>query len=259
MTKKLWVRAGGLCLPLLLLVAGCKRSTQANKPAAAAPHYTQIDNATAGAIAGTIHFTGVPPTPATIDMSEDPACGVASKTPNMTEQYVVHHGRMANVFVYVKEGLGNRVYMPTKTPVVLDQKGCRYIPHVIGAMVGQPVEFRNSDPTKHNVHIIAPGSTYATGFSISEPPGSAPQQHIFHTPGLMIPVRCDFHPWMEAFLNLVKTPFFAVSGTDGHFEIKGLPAGKYTLAAVQERLGEKTQTLTVESGKTTTVNFTLSQ
>ena len=259
MTKKALARVGGLCLPLLLIVAGCNSSTQAHKSAAAAPHYVRIENATAGRITGTIHFTGNAPTPVAIDMSEDPACGIASKKPNMTEQYVVNEGRMANVFVYVKDGLGNRVYMPTKTPVVVDQKGCRYIPHVIGAMVGQPVEFRNSDPTKHNVHIIAPGTTYATGFSISEPPGSEPQQHIFHASGLMIPVRCDYHPWMEAFLNLVKNPFFAVSDADGHFEIKGLPPGKYTLTAVQEKLGGKTQQVTVESGKATTVNLTFNQ
>ncbi len=247
---------------LVFVVAGCNKNTTANRPAGPTPQsvkYTPIDVANSGTVSGTIHFTGKAPTPIAIDMAQDPACGVASKTPNFTEQYVVHDGRMANVFVYIDNGLGNRVYMPTKTPVVLDQKGCRYVPHVIGAMVGQPVEFRNSDPTMHNVHIVSPADPNAAGFDISQPPMGGTQQHIFRTPALTIPVRCNNHPWMEAFLNVVKNPFFAVSGADGKFEIQGLPPGNYTLVAMQEKLGTQTQAITVSSQKTTDANFTFSK
>ncbi len=263
MPEKFSLRAVWLGLPLLALaLAGCNKNTAANKPAASAAQpvtYTQIDPATAGTISGTIHFKGKAPAPIAIDMAQDPACGVASKTPNDTEQYAIHDGKMTNVFVYVKDGLGNLTYMPSTAPVVLDQKGCRYVPHVIGAMVGQPVEFRNSDPTMHNVHIVPPGEQDATGFDISQPPMGGTQQHIFHHAGLMIPVRCNNHPWMEAFLNVVTNPFFAVSGPDGKFTISGLPPGNYTLVAVQEKLGTETQSITVQSKKTTDANFTFSK
>lgn len=250
----------------VLVIAGCNQNTTKNRPAETAaqsparpPVNAQIDLATAGTVTGTIRFTGHAPKPIRIDMLQDPACGFATKTPNYTEQYVVQDGKMANVFIYIKDGLGNRIYAPSTTPVILDQKGCRYVPHVIGAMIGQPVEFRNSDPTMHNVHIVPPGDSNAAGFDISQPPMGGTQEHVFHTAGLMIPVRCNNHPWMEAFLNVVKNPFFAVSGTDGKFEIKGLPPGKYTLVAVQEKLGEQSQSIAVQSQKTTAVNFTFNK
>jgi plastocyanin len=264
MPEKTFLRTRFWIVPLLVLaLAGCNKRAGSNSSAggsgnaSAAPSAnTQIDLTTAGTVSGTIRFSGDAPKPIAIDMAQDPACSEATKTPNMTEQYVVHDGRLANVFVYVQDGLSNRIYMPSKTPVVLDQKGCRYVPHVIGAMAGQPVEFRNSDPTMHNVHIVPPGSQDATGFDISQPPMAGTERHVFRTAGLMIPVRCNNHPWMEAFLNVVKNPFFAVSDADGKFEIQGLPPGNYTLVAVQEKLGTQTQQITVQSRKTSVANFT---
>lgn len=258
---KYFFRSAVFGVPILILaIAGCNRSTTANKTAVPTRpiQYTQIDAATAGTVSGTIHFTGTAPAPIAIDMAQDPACADL-KRQNMTEQIVVHHHRMANVFVYVRDGLGNRVYMPTKLPAVLDQKDCRFTPHVIGAMIGQPVEFRNSDPTMHNVHIIPPDAQDPGGFNTSQMRPGSTQRHIFRTTGTMIPIRCDYHPWMEAFLNVVKNPFFAVSNGDGRFEIKGLPPGQYTLVADQEKLGSQTQSVTVESRKTTAVNFTFTR
>lgn len=261
MRSKNFARVGLWILPLLALaLAGCNQHSKPNPsaagnttPSATPAANAKIDPATAGSVSGTIRLKGTAPTPIVIDMAQDPACG---QTPNMTEQYVVHDGRFANVFVYIKDGLGNRIYMPTKTPVVLDQKGCRYIPHVIGAMVSQPVEFRNSDHTMHNIHIVPPGSDDAAGFDISQPPMAGTEQHIFRNAGLMIPIRCNNHPWMEAFLNIVKNPFFAVSSVDGTYEIQGLPPGTYTLVAVHEKLGTQSQLITIESHKASTANFT---
>ncbi|MHB1935282.1 MAG: carboxypeptidase regulatory-like domain-containing protein [Acidobacteriaceae bacterium] len=267
MPKKLCARSGFWTIPLLALaLAGCSKHAGTNPSAASAGSATatqsanaRIDPATAGSVSGTIHFSGKSPTPIVIDMAQDPACSEATKTANTTEQYVVHNGKLANVFVYVKDGLGNRIYMPTKMLVVLDQKGCRYIPHVIGSMVGQPVEFRNSDATMHNVHIVPPGSQDSAGFDISQGPMAGTQQHVFRQAGLMIPVRCNNHPWMEAFLNVVENPFFAVSNAEGTFEIQGLPPGTYTLVAVHEKLGTRTLQVTVQSHETSTANFTFSK
>jgi plastocyanin len=267
MLGKNYPRVGLCAIPLLALsIAGCNRHSgtsssaaeNTSSPAAAAAN-SQIDPVTAGSVSGTIRFEGKAPTPIVIDMAQDPACGEGSKTPNMTEQYVVHDGRLANVFVYIKDGLGNRTYPPSKTPVVLDQKGCRYIPHVIGAMVGQPVEFRNSDRTMHNIHIVPPGSDDSSGFDISQAPMAGTEQHIFRDTGLMIPIRCNNHPWMEAFLNIVKNPFFAVSSTEGTYKIQGLPPGTYTLVAVHEKLGTQSQQITIESHKAATSNFAFSK
>ena len=266
MPEKTYACIGLWTVPLLALaLAGCNKHTGTNPSAYEAGNTVapaanaQIDPATAGSVSGTIHLSGNAPTPIVIDMAQDPACSQATKIPNTTEQYVVHDGKLANVFLYIKAGLGNRIYMPAKTPVVLDQRGCRYVPHVIGAMVGQPVEFRNSDRTMHNVHIVPPDSEDSAGFDISQAPMAGTEQHVFRTAGLMIPVRCNNHPWMEAFLNVVKNPFFAVSSADGKFEIQGLPPGTYTLVAVQEKLATETQQITVRSHESSIANFTFSK
>lgn len=266
MLRKHHAGVGILAVSLVVLsFAGCSKHAGPNPSAventrsfAGPSANAQIDPATAGSVSGTIHFNGKAPSPIVIDMAQDPACSEGSTTPNMTEQYVVQDGRLANVFVYVKGGLGNRIYMPTKTPVVLDQKGCRYIPHVIGAMAGQPVEFRNSDRTMHNIHIVPPGSD-SSGFDISQPPMAGTEQHVFRASGLMIPVRCNNHPWMEAFLNVVQSPFFAVSKPNGTYEIRGLPPGIYTLVAMHEKLGTQSQQITIQSHKASKANFAFSK
>src|SRR5690349_2883996 len=147
-------------LPLLLCAAmliagGCKRSeTGASTGISPAAHpFTQIDPATAGSIEGTVHLVGKAPERIEIDMAQDPACAMSPYGKNLTEGIVSNSGKLTNVYVYVKDGLGDKVYPAPMAPAVLDQKGCRYVPHVLAAMVGQPVEFRNSDPTMHNVHM----------------------------------------------------------------------------------------------------------
>jgi plastocyanin len=235
--KGFGVVKAGLCAGLVLVSAGCKKSSSA--PAVS---YTQVDLANGATITGTIHFAGKAPAPVEIDMAQDPACSMAGT--NMTEQTVVHDGGLANVFVYVKDGLGNKVYPTTRTPVVIDQKGCRFVPHVSGAMVGQAVQFMNSDGTMHNVHMTptAPGND---AFDVSQGPNSGPDTRQFHAPELMIPLRCNNHPWMQGFLNVVSNPFFAVSDSEGHYTIKGLPAGTYTVVADHEQLGLQSVTVTV--------------
>ncbi|HTV13581.1 MAG TPA: carboxypeptidase regulatory-like domain-containing protein [Acidobacteriaceae bacterium] len=234
---------------LLLVAAGCKKSSTSAPP----KNYTTIDWANSGTISGTIHFTGKAPERIQIDMGQDPVCALAPA--NLTEQYIVQNGGLDNVFVYIRSGLGNKAYAAPSTPVVMDQKGCRFIPHVIGVMAGQPVKFTNSDATMHNVHMI-PTIAANQAVDISEAPNSPGASRTLSTPELMIPVRCNNHPWMEGYINVVDNPFYAVSGDGGHFTIKGVPPGTYTIEADHEQLGQKTATVTVSPHQTATVDIT---
>lgn len=242
---------------LLVAAAGCKKSStgasSATSESQPQKQYTTIDWANAGTISGTIHFTGKAPKRIPIDMGQDPVCSLSPT--NLTEQYVVDNGGLENVFVYIKSGLGDKAYGAPATPVVMDQKGCRFVPHVLGVMVGQAVKFTNSDGTMHNVHMIPTVSTNQS-VDISEGPNSPAESRRFASPELMIPVRCNNHPWMEGFINVVANPFYAVSGDGGHFTIKGVPPGTYTIAADHQVLGEKTTTVTVTPHHTTTVDLT---
>ena len=260
---RLFVLAAGSAA-ILFASTGCQQIkpplvlTNDQNQSAAAVTYTKIDPATAGTVTGTIHWKGAVPQRIRIDMAQDPACAYGSKTPNLTEQYVVHNGGLANVFLYVQSGLGAKRYAPSATPVVLDQKGCRYTPHVIGVMAGQPVEFHTDDPTMHNIHLepTAPGNV---AVDISQAPMGQPEQHIFPMPELMLPVRCNNHPWMEAFINVAQSPFYAVSDADGHFTITGLPPGTYTLAAIHEKLPSQVLQITVPAPGTVHADFTFSR
>jgi plastocyanin len=236
----------------LVVLAGCKKPAGSGS-SETKPAFTQIDWNTAGTISGTIHFAGKMPEPVQIDMAQDPVCSLSPA--NYSEQYVGKNGGLQNVFIYVKDGLGNKVYPVPSSPVVVDQKGCRYTPHVVGAMVGQKISFTNSDPTMHNVHMIPTVGGNQTA-DISQAPNGQPESRIFSKPELMMPVRCNNHPWMQAFVNVVENPFFAVSASDGHFEIKGLPPGTYTVVADHEVLGQQTATITVGAKQIATQDFT---
>jgi plastocyanin len=238
---------------LLMIAAGCKKSSTGTSSTQSQKNYTTIDWANSGTITGTIQFTGKAPKRIPIDMGQDPVCSLAPA--NLTEQYVVDNGGLENVFVYIKSGLGNKAYAPPSKPVVMDQKGCRYDPHVIGVMPGQPIEFTNSDNTMHNVHMIPTLSTNQA-VDVSEAPNGPGENRTLSTPELMIPVRCNNHPWMEAFVNVVANPFYAVSEDGGHFTIKGVPPGTYTVVTDHEKLGEKTTTVTVAPHQTATINVT---
>jgi len=235
----------------LLLACGCR------KPASTAtqPALLQPDYANGATVTGTIHASGKFPAPVLIDMGQDPACDLSSTTPNMSEQYAVHDGAMANVYLYIKQGLGDSKYAVPATPVRLDQKGCRYVPHVVAVMAGQTLLVSNSDMTMHNVHPL-PQEAANHASDMTEAPGSKPMAMSYAAPEQMVPVRCNNHPWMEAFLNVAPSPFYAVSDSTGKYAIHGLPPGTYTLAAVQEKLGEQDQTITVPAHGTATADFT---
>jgi plastocyanin len=255
MNKKTGWIAGASMLALfaLMLLAACnkKESTeQSNNTMAeqqAAPAATPIDPATVATVNGTVKFDGAAPKAAKIDMSQDPAC----KGANEAENVVVEGGDVANVFVYVKDGLGTRTFDVPKDAVILDQSGCKYHPHVLGVMTGQTVEIKNDDQTTHNIH---PTPKDNREWNESQPPSSAPLEKSFAREEIMLPVKCNQHPWMKMYINVVKSPFYAVTDKSGKYEIKGLPPGTYTIAFVQEKLGEQDQTVTVGPKDTKTVD-----
>jgi plastocyanin len=256
MKTKTWMKV--CCMPALLglaLLAGCgKKETAEEQPAAspaAAPAAaaTPIDPATVATIVGVVKLDGEALKAAKIDMSQDPAC----KGTNMAENVVASGGNLANVFVYVKEGLGSRTFNAPTEVITLDQSGCKYHPHVMGVMTGQTIKIVNSDPTTHNIH---PTPKDNREWNESQPPQAAALEKTFAREEIMLPVKCNQHPWMRMFVNVVKSPFYAVTGPDGKFEIKGLPPGDYTIAFVQEKLGEQTAKVTVAAKDTKTVDMT---
>jgi plastocyanin len=161
--------------------------------------------------------------------------------------------QLQNVFVYVKDGLGNQTFPAPKTPVHLDQVGCRYTPHVFGVQVGQPVEITNSDPTVHNVHAYAKTNNE---FNFSQVTKGRRDTRVFDKPEIMVPFKCEVHGWMVSYAGVLPHPFFSVSQEDGTFEIKGLAAGTYTIEAWHEQLGAQTQTVTVDGKGGATIDFT---
>ncbi len=241
-------------LVALLLLAACNKkenteqsSNSTAQQEAPAPAATPIDPGTVATVNGTVKFDGAAPKPSKIDMSQDPAC----KGVNQAENIVAADGDLANVFVYVKDGLGSRTFDVPRDPVVLDQQGCKYHPHVLGVMAGQTVDIKNDDMTTHNIH---PTPKDNREWNESQPPSSPAIEKNFAREEIMLPVKCNQHPWMKMYINVVKTPFFAVTDKSGKYEIKGLPPGDYTIAFVQEKLGEQDQKVTVGPKETKTVD-----
>jgi hypothetical protein len=217
-----------------------------------------------GTVSGVISFEGTPPAPKKIDTSADPVCG--QKNPNLsTDDTVVTDGKLANTFVYIKEGtvdagkkISEYTWATPNTAVQLDQNGCHYAPHVLGVQVNQKLSITNSDATQHNIH---PTPKLNPEWNQTQANGAAPIEKSFARPEVLIPVKCNQHPWMKAYIGVMRTPFFAVSGKDGSFEIKGVPPGKYTVVAWKEggpNGQEKTMEVTVPANGAGKADFTFS-
>jgi len=222
----------------------------------AAPMESPVDASTAGDISGTITFEGDPPAMEAIDMAAEPTCAEMYDGQPMTQSVVVGSGGgLANVLVYVSEGLGDLEFPTPQESVEIDQQGCRYIPHVLAVQTGQTLVIRNSDGILHNINAQPQQNR---GFNISQPVNMT-SERTFPVQEVMIPLRCDVHGWMNAYLGVVSHPFFAVSSEDGSFDLSTLPPGDYVVEAWHERYGTQTQNVTVATGETAQVEFTFSE
>jgi plastocyanin len=251
--RNVWVSILGVGLVATLACGGGQSTSQEPGAPAGAPGGQKVDPATAGGIKGVVTLEGAAPQNQPIKMNADPVCVKQNTTPQFQETYEVADGKLANVFVYVKDGLGNYVYDPPTDSPKIDQQNCRYHPHVFGMRVGQKLEILNSDPTLHNIHALPKNNAE---FNNGQPLQGMKMDHTFTAKEVMVPFKCDVHGWMNAYVGVLDHPYFATTDKSGAFELKSVPPGTYTIEAWHEKLGPMTQMVTVGAKESKDVNFT---
>ena len=265
---KVWLTVT-VALSLLALGSSCSKTADNGgnrnaEPTTAGKTYTSKGDE--GTVSGVMAYNGTAPAPKKIDSSADPVCG--QRNPNLTtEDTVVTDGKLANVFVYIKDGtaadgtkIGDYTFATPSDAVTLDQQGCHYKPHVLGLQANQKLRITNSDPTQHNIH---PTPRFNPEWNQTQPNGAPPIEKTFARPEVLIPVKCNQHPWMKAYVGVLKHPMHGVTGADGTFTIKGVPPGTYTVAAWHEKGGpngtEKTMQVTVPANGSAKADFTFGE
>lgn len=231
-------------------VAGCAKQENSES---SSPN-TSVDPSTAGSVSGVVTVEGTFPVSKPIDMSASSACVQANPSPVVPPTVVIgQNGALANVVVYVKQGLGHyRFETPTETAVLV-QKDCMYEPHVVALMTDQPFEIRNNDPTMHNVH---PMPKHNRQWSTSQPAGSAALKSTFARPEFAMAVLCNVHPWMRALVFVFDQPYFAVTSKTGTFDLSNLPPGTYTIEAWHEAYRAQDQTVAIGPKESKSISFT---
>jgi plastocyanin len=258
--KKIWIGVG---LAFALTLGGCGGGEKAEAPKAdagatpaAAGGAAVPDDVNGATITGKVIFDGTKPVMKTLDMSAVPACTTAHKgAPVKSEEVVVNdNGTLKNAFVWIKAGLpADKTWQVPATPVTITQEGCVYVPHVLGVMTGQNVDIKTADPINHNIH---PMPVNNPEFNQSQTPGAPDLMHTFPREEVLVPVKCNVHNWMRAYIGVVSNPFYAVTGDDGTYTIKGLPPGTYTIEVVHEKYGPQDQQITVAPKDSKTQDFT---
>ncbi|MBI2962564.1 MAG: carboxypeptidase regulatory-like domain-containing protein [Deltaproteobacteria bacterium] len=217
--------------------------------ATAAPSYQAGEIQNAGAIVGEVTYDGPPPPPRTLAVTKDQeVCGQGAPSESLV---VGRDGKVANAVVSIV-GITRGKPMPTLEPV-LDQKGCRYLPHVLLAPAGETIRVRNSDGILHNVHTR---SRVNPPVNIAQPKFKKEVSIELEEPE-SVAVRCDAHEWMSAVIVAMEHPYYAASDPQGTFRIGDVPPGEYTLRVWHETLGEKSEKVTIEAGKETRAVFEL--
>ncbi|HTF88920.1 MAG TPA: carboxypeptidase regulatory-like domain-containing protein [Planctomycetota bacterium] len=194
-----------------------------------------------GTIEGLVVFDGVPPDRVPINTSAEGGCGLDPNEPALTETWVIHEARFANVFVWLDNPPAHEAQVPSEA-LVLRQRGCVYRPHALALRVGQKLEITNEDRARHNVHALPRRNA---DFNISQAEGAPAIETVFTTAENPLPILCDLHPWMKAWVGVFDHPYYAVTGADGRFTLAGLPPGEYHLHAWHEVLGKLTASVTL--------------
>jgi hypothetical protein len=203
-----------------------------------------------GSVSGKVTYEGTPAKQKPIDMSKEPSCAKQYGTPPTTETVVTGpNNSLENVVVYISAGAPDES-APSQA-AVFDQKGCRYIPHVLAFQVNQELKINNDDQTSHNIHPLAKVNHE---WNKSQPPGTPPLSEKFAQPEF-IPVKCNVHPWMHGSFAVLKNSHYAISSNDGGFTLPNLPAGKYTVTAWHEAYGTQTQDVTIAGSEKKSINF----
>lgn len=246
-----------LAILLVGMLAACGGGTttgtksEAPKTAAPAAPPAELGDST---ITGKIAYSGPKPVLKPVSMDATPACARQHEKPPMSEEVVVNpDGSLKNVFVWVKAGLPDRTWPKRGGKVTIDQVGCVYKPHMVGVMTDQDVEFLNSDPTNHNIH---PLPRINREWNESQSPKGDPKIKTFAKQEIMIPIKCNVHPWMRVWVGVVAHPFFQVTGDDGTFTLEGLPPGEYTVEAWHEKLPPQEIKVKVGAKESVKADFT---
>jgi hypothetical protein len=200
--------------------------------------------AVAGEITGAVTLKGTPPPEKKIDKASDPKCGGEGST----HHYVVgSKGELANAVVYLV-GISGKSTGPTAEAVVLDQKGCEYVPGIFAVQTGQKIMIKNSDPTLHNVHSVPNESSGNKTINQAQMAGGPELSYAPAKPEMFLKFQCDVHPWMFSWVSVFDHPYFAVTDKDGNFKIANVPAGKYTIEVAHRKAGTAKQEIEVKDG-----------
>lgn len=209
-------------------------------------------------IAGTVTLKGAPPKEKDITpLMEDPTCGKLHTKMPTTRFYVVgDKGGLADVVISL-QGASGKSTGASAPPVVLDQKGCEYIPSILAVQTDQKLLVKNSDPVLHNVHAVPAADSGNRERNDAQLANGPDLTFSFSKPEMFLKFKCDVHLWMFAWVSVFDHPYFAVSGKDGSFKIANVPPGKYKLQAAHRKAGTVTQDIEVKDGEPTRVDFTL--
>ncbi len=244
---------------MLVVLAGCGGGDDSSAlppvPGGGGGGGASYDPATATAtVSGNIVFEGEVPEAARIQMAADPFCLSHSEGATSQEVLVTDGGQLQNVILYVRSGHEGESYGVPGDAIVINQQDCTYAPHVFTMMANQELTIKNSDTTLHNIHAFAEVNT---PFNIGQPVEGMETTKTFEQPEMPLPIRCDVHRWMSAFVGVFDHPFHTTSGDTGSYELN-LPPGTYEVVAWHEKYGEQVSTLEVADAEAAELNFTFS-